>query len=1173
MSAIRVPQAAAGLRSVSRLGFVPVASISTVPNPSTVNGLLKEASRQLESGVVSSGSLLKHLGDIVNSAQRWRSASERTSTQQREDKIAASAQIGCDSLSWNGISAGVARDKHTVDLLSSLSTQLKGDMCTLTPADLPTAHSSLRPADLALVAELCAPFFLRADAYLASTVASTDGSTAPTVSPTSLSRAQATAAACTDLLRTATVQCTTQLQVAAHGQSQLHGWSLRDVSRLFHSLVTTGTTDDRLVQAVCATAYSQWHAHTYAQDAQAALQLAYDLSVFASITPGCPSYSEQDVLTTIHTILSGVFSRSSSSTLASAAEQGAHATMEHNTAHVASNPLVFGCIAYLHSRGMSPTVRQSRSLCLSLVKCAALEVYTGSGTMDACTTVLASLPPKPLLALLNLLLDVFSSAVNECREGSTPSPSLHAVATLSSLCLGLLANRLQLYEAGYMQAVLGGQLAQDVRAVCSSTGVEGYKPASIFHLLQTCMEGLPPEDDAAGQFADRARVSCRKHSRAFSGLQALELLRSMRMPVQARSSEPCVPPARSSHYARSSGHEDEPVLPATIAPWYSSPWLPLPARQWMHVRHCPRDLTVLASTAASFLRLSSSLSMRPSAVSHTQDGALLLTGISEPIALLQQAATDVLFYAADTAVVHALSGESSAEEELSIADSILTSGVSHRAVFTMLARRTVARATVKPSALTPLTEDTLARILSCLSLAWEWDEDAFAVVGAELQRRKGLREGAEQGKKEQGSFFRRLLGEDATTMVAAPEWGWIQGLSATRPCAVEIPWHGGDGISLSRMTAAGLVAGSPFGSRQATTLLPLLHAHGVSSSASTVDGAGSTSGVPKVVWQGDMGAREVARECAGSAQDVRKALHAIAAMLELHVWPIHRILRHSSGKGQRGCSVGYESGSDSEGSSHGEEGAQADRLIIGAEDGIKFWEWVDVSTASLLPSTHPDVPVPSVSVPIALPAHKVLVDLIPTSAAVLPPMPLRELLQRAHTNAALPETMDSAVEDVAEHYLPPQAVGRQRGRASYPHHGTGGKGRQQDVSSDVPYPSLLDGRVLPSGLPALPPYMSSLLCGTAPRPFLLHPSLQAMWRCAVLHSAVGWTVVQVPLQLALRAKAQQWHVRAFKLADIVTRQGRSVQSMPLDPLERSLLQQLPLSLLTPLSRARLKAGV
>jgi hypothetical protein len=100
------------------------------------------------------------------------------------------------------------------------------------------------------------------------------------------------------------------------------------------------------------------------------------------------------------------------------------------------------------------------------------------------------------------------------------------------------------------------------------------------------------------------------------------------------------------------------------------------------------------------------------------------------------AAADLLHAVGLQAVSYALAGESPAADEASLALAYALGGVPHRALFSAVARRAVARGTARPSRLAPVPTQSLVASLYALSLAYEFDQDAFAVLLRELRERQ-----------------------------------------------------------------------------------------------------------------------------------------------------------------------------------------------------------------------------------------------------------------------------------------------------------------------------------------------------------------------------------------------------------------------------------------------------
>ena len=140
--------------------------------------------------------------------------------------------------------------------------------------------------------------------------------------------------------------------------------------------------------------------------------------------------------------------------------------------------------------------------------------------------------------------------------------------------------------------------------------------------------------------------------------------------------------------------------------------------------------------------------------------------------LLSQAASDTLHVSGLLAVSHALLGLSSAKVEAALLHAFSQAGVPHRALFSALARRVVARSSdFGGRRLKHLTLTELTNTLVAFALAWEFDQDAFAVLLREIDIKIKSRN---QIKSTSTPLISPSVSR-SLTFAAAPDFEWGRG--------------------------------------------------------------------------------------------------------------------------------------------------------------------------------------------------------------------------------------------------------------------------------------------------------------------------------------------------------------------------------------------------------------
>lgn len=138
-------------------------------------------------------------------------------------------------------------------------------------------------------------------------------------------------------------------------------------------------------------------------------------------------------------------------------------------------------------------------------------------------------------------------------------------------------------------------------------------------------------------------------------------------------------------------------------------------------------------------------------------------------ARLSQVASDTLFVSGLLAVSHALLGISSAKVEMALLHTFLQAGVPHRALFSALARRVVARSSdFGGKRLKHLTLTELTNTLVAFVMAWEFDQDAFAILLREIDIK--IKSRTPSSKVLVSPSVSKLL-----TLAAAPDFEWGRG--------------------------------------------------------------------------------------------------------------------------------------------------------------------------------------------------------------------------------------------------------------------------------------------------------------------------------------------------------------------------------------------------------------
>jgi hypothetical protein len=146
-------------------------------------------------------------------------------------------------------------------------------------------------------------------------------------------------------------------------------------------------------------------------------------------------------------------------------------------------------------------------------------------------------------------------------------------------------------------------------------------------------------------------------------------------------------------------------------------------------------------------------------------------------ALLSQAASDTLHVSGLLAVSHALLGLSSAKIEVALLSAYSRSGIPHRALFAALARRFVARASdFGGKRLHHLTLTEITNSLFAFALAWEFDQDAFAVLLRELDKRIQDRHKFFNPSLTSSTLLKLVSpASKSLTFAAAPDFEWGRG--------------------------------------------------------------------------------------------------------------------------------------------------------------------------------------------------------------------------------------------------------------------------------------------------------------------------------------------------------------------------------------------------------------
>jgi len=161
-----------------------------------------------------------------------------------------------------------------------------------------------------------------------------------------------------------------------------------------------------------------------------------------------------------------------------------------------------------------------------------------------------------------------------------------------------------------------------------------------------------------------------------------------------------------------------------------------------------------------------------SAAHHNLTGIVSRQSFLYNRALLSQAASDTLHVSGLLAVSHALLGLSSARVEAALLHAFSLAGVPHRALFSALARRVVARSSdfggrrLKHLNLTELTNTLVA-----FALAWEFDQDAFAVLLREID----IKIKSRNQMKSTSTLLISPSVSRSLTFAAAPDFEWGRG--------------------------------------------------------------------------------------------------------------------------------------------------------------------------------------------------------------------------------------------------------------------------------------------------------------------------------------------------------------------------------------------------------------
>jgi hypothetical protein len=349
-----------------------------------------------------------------------------------------------------------------------------------------------------------------------------------------------------------------------------------------------------------------------------------------------------------------------------------------------------------------------------------------AANLDVVAGVMASLPPRWLVGVVTALSE--ADAVSRAADGVCGATPVLAVAVRE------LAARVAAYEGVYLDGYFNGW------------GDPHGAPS-----------GGSPGDAAAAARAAVERESLRRTAAAVPAAQLVELTKALGLCIPPPSGDAGggggndvgpggesrtwgaalarmlgggAPAGRSQQQATAEASTR--AIPTVLPPplyagrlgrvWRAAAIVPASLPRCFLRRHgrvAPSGLAAVATAVAPLAHPPRASAPSPTriAVSH--------------------AAADALHYIGLQAVSYALAGESSASDEAAVAAAFAAAGAPHRALFAAVARRVAARGAAERLGSDDVSVEALQALLLSMALGWELDAGAAAAVASELVARGG----------------------------------------------------------------------------------------------------------------------------------------------------------------------------------------------------------------------------------------------------------------------------------------------------------------------------------------------------------------------------------------------------------------------------------------------------